>query len=126
MRTQHVCVSSPEASCSSHSGFNQLNAARQNNSACLPELHSPLYGHQFPSLIAPAQEHAAIRAISQLLQCGVAVHCPQGALPLLHLAASTVPHIPTVGYCKKSNSPHISYLKVLSLALSCCDCYSEA
>lgn len=84
------------------------------------ELHSPLYGHQLPSLIALAQEHAAIRAVPQLLQRGVAVHRPQRALPLLHRGALTVPHSPTVGHCKHSNIP--PQINDLYAALSCCYC----
>lgn len=91
--------------------------------ACLPELHSPLYGHQLPSLIALSQEDAAIRAVPQLLQRGVAVHRPQRALPLLRRAALTVPRSPTVGHCEHSNiPPQINDLKPLCPALPCCYC----
>lgn len=73
--------------------------------ACLLEVDSPLNGHQLSSLIALAQKHAAVRAVSQLLQRGVAVHRPQRPLPVLHRGALTVPHSPTVGHYKHSNIP---------------------
>lgn len=76
--------------------------------ACLLEPHSPLYGHQLPSFIALTEEHTAIRAIPQLLQSGVAVHCPQSALPLRQRGALTVQQlviVNTVTSIHRNNSP---------------------
>lgn len=82
--------------CSSHLGFNQLNLLRLNNTVnpwhvywC--STHSPLYGHQLTSLIALAQEHTAIRAVPELLECGVAVNHPHRALALLQWGTLTIP-----------------------------------
>lgn len=36
--------------------------------------YSPLYGHQFAGLVASPHQHAAVGAVTQLLQGGVAVH----------------------------------------------------
>lgn len=34
----------------------------------------PLYSYQFPRFVASPHQHAAVRAITQLLQGGVAIH----------------------------------------------------
>lgn len=43
----------------------------------------PLYSNQLSSFVAFTQEHAAIGAVPELLQCRVTVHIPHTAFPLL-------------------------------------------
>lgn len=49
----------------------------------------PLYSYQFPRLVASPHQDAAVRAIPQLLQGGVAIHYPSRCFhPLVHLIFS--------------------------------------
>ena len=115
------------APCSSRSGFNQLTTGTQNIPVCLLHVRrgpdSPLNCHQLPGVVALSQEHAAVRAVPQLPQSGVSVHGPQGALPLLHRGAVTVPHSPAIGHCEPGSIlPQINHLSALCCAVSTCHC----
>lgn len=60
-------------------------------------MYLPLYGHQLSGLVASPHQHAAVGAVTQLLQGGVAVHrlsgCSHQPLELKSICKNKLPTV---------------------------------